>query len=114
MESTVNPLASARCRYFSGAIFNDGVVSAVCGCARDKAPGGMPNTAMVKTARTNNRDSNVILLLPPVVCFIGSYRVVESLAPLFARFQQCRDFVESVAIRSEEHTSELQSPCNLV
>ncbi len=63
MERTVNPLASARCRYFSGVIFDNAGPGAVCARAGDKTPGETPSTTPVKTARTNKRDKTVVFML---------------------------------------------------
>jgi hypothetical protein len=64
MERTVNPLASARCRYFSGAIFNDAGAGAVCARIGDKTPGETASTALVKTARTNKPDITLAFMVP--------------------------------------------------
>lgn len=55
MERTVNPLASVRSRYFSGAISNGDDPGAVCARAEWRTP----KTALVKTTRISKRDKIV-------------------------------------------------------
>src|SRR5256885_11186020 len=43
-----------------------------------------------------------------------AHRHARQLARVGQAFDQVRNGLEQVACRSEEHTSELQSPCNLV
>jgi hypothetical protein len=64
MERTVNPLASVRCRYFSGAIFNNAGAGAVSARIGDKTPGESASTALVKTARTNKPDKILTFMVP--------------------------------------------------
>ena len=57
-ERTVNPLASVRCRYLSGAMLDNAGEGAVCTRAGDNKP----RTATVKTARTNQQDNIFVFI----------------------------------------------------
>src|ERR1035438_1607364 len=64
MESTVKPLASVRCRYFNGAVFNNPGAGAVCARVGDKTPGETASTALINTARTNKPDIAIAFMVP--------------------------------------------------
>jgi hypothetical protein len=64
MERTVNPLGSVRCRYFSGAVFNNTGAGVVCARIGDKTLDETASTALVKTARTNKPDKILAFMDP--------------------------------------------------
>jgi hypothetical protein len=57
-------LASVRCRYFNGAVFNNAGAGAVCARVGDKTPGETASTALVNTARTNKPDITLAFMVP--------------------------------------------------
>src|SRR3989454_7820629 len=73
-----------------------------------------PYTTLFRSKGKTDADGRVASLLPAGAHLEpANYRLTFDVSSYF-RAQKVASFYSEVSIRSEEHTSELQSPCNLV
>src|SRR5256885_11044685 len=70
-----------------------------------------PYTTLFRSIRERSRPANAIMSVPPTLGSSSSaWQQAVTSTPVNAPFAQ----TNRLPARSEEHTSELQSPCNLV